>query len=116
MSAFSFNETSRNRNLPLAAASAQVAQRRALGRLAVRAVVRSKAIARVEQLGQNSKLNRRLMGQAQQVVRPVKIGRNVEKIGRHLNRGHDDLHGRSPRWDVIPQLPSFYIGTSDPFD
>ena len=49
---------------------------------------------------------------SQQIVGPVQVGRDVEQIGRHLDCGHDNLHGRSPRSDVhIPT--SFFLHRLD---
>ena len=82
---------------PLPASLAEVRERRAFGRLAVRTKVGAKAIAGIEKLGQDRELNAGKMGRRQPVVGPLQIGRDIQQLGTHLHRGYDNLHGRSPR-------------------
>ncbi len=54
-----------------------------------------------------------LVSRAQQFVGPLQIGRDIEKIRVHLDRGHGDLHGRSPRSIDRRDYCRFYLDRLD---
>src|SRR5262249_11548315 len=90
-----FHEPGGDRHSPVSAPTAQVSDRRPLRRLAVRAEIGAEGIASVEELGQHRKLNSFALCGAEQLVSPLHVAGDVERIGGHLDGSYDDLHGRT---------------------
>ena len=90
------DEARGDRHLPPAAALPQVRERGAFRRLTVRPEVRAKAIAGVEELGQDHQLRPGFARSPEQLIGALEVGRKVENVARHLNRGRLDLHASSP--------------------